>query len=147
MDSTPTPEETSRARPETCSNCGAPLQSGALDGICAACLLEDVGHSWTESETLDSRSSSPVESCFFVPGHEVLEEIASGGMGVVYRARQLEPPREVALKMLLPAQTRSAELRERFRIETRAAAALDHPAILPLYELGEQDGLPWFTMK
>jgi serine/threonine-protein kinase len=68
-------------------------------------------------------------------------------MGIVYRASQLEPPRTVALKMLLPHQSGLAQMRERFRIESQAIAGLDHPAILPVYQVGEQDGLPWFTMK
>ncbi|MBI5388572.1 MAG: protein kinase [Verrucomicrobia bacterium] len=82
-----------------------------------------------------------------IPGHTVLEEIARGGMGIVYRARQLDPHRTVALKMLLPAQTASAEMRERFRLETRAIASLEHEAILPVYQVGEHQGLPYFTMK
>lgn len=82
-----------------------------------------------------------------VPGHEVREEIARGGMGIVYSAKQLEPLRTVALKMLLPHQSGSEQMRERFRLEIQAIAGLDHPAILPVYQVGEQDGLPWFTMK
>jgi WD40 repeat protein len=77
----------------------------------------------------------------------VRDEIARGGMGIVYRARQFEPPRTVALKMLLPHQGASGPMRERFRTEIKAASGLDHPAILPVYQVGEQDGLPWFTMK
>ena len=53
----------------------------------------------------------------------------------------------MALKMLLPQQLGSEEMRERFRLEARAIAALDHPAILPVYQVGEHDGLPFFTMK
>src|ERR1041384_3408929 len=111
-----------------CSTCGAPLRSSVLKNICPACLLLDVPSvptgQWPSQEIPGgaARKLSSAVGGFFIPGHEVLEEIACGGMGVVYRARQLEPPREVALKMLLPAQMRSVELRERFRIETRAAA-------------------------
>jgi len=68
-------------------------------------------------------------------------------MGIVYRAQQLEPERIVALKMLLPQQLDSAEMRERFRLEVRAIAALEHPAILPVYQVGEHEGMPYFTMK
>jgi WD40 repeat protein len=82
-----------------------------------------------------------------VAGHEIMGEIARGGMGIVYRARQLDPRRTVALKMLLPQQLGSAEMAERFRLEARALAELDHPAILPVYQVGEHDGLPFFTMK
>jgi serine/threonine protein kinase len=68
-------------------------------------------------------------------------------MGIVYRARQLEPERIVALKMLLPQQLGSASMRERFRLEVRAIASLEHPAILPVYQVGEEEGFPFFTMK
>src|SRR5258706_10651541 len=132
--------------PLRCSPCGAPPRSSLLKNISPACLLLDVPSAPTDQRPSEeipggaARKPASAVGGFFIPGHEVLEEIAAGGMGVVYRARQLEPPREVALKMLLPTQMRSAELRERFRIEARAAAALDHAAILPLYELGEHDG-------
>jgi WD40 repeat protein len=82
-----------------------------------------------------------------VPGYELLEEIARGGMGIVYRARQLEPRRTVALKMLLPHQAGSREQAERFRLEVRALSELEHPAILPVHQMAEHDGLPFFTMK
>lgn len=83
---------------------------------------------------------------FYIPGHEVREEIARGGMGIVYRARQHDPERDVALKMLLPGGS-TPVLRERFRMEARAMAELDHPGVLPLYQFGEHGGTPWFTMK
>ena len=82
-----------------------------------------------------------------IPGYEVHEEIARGGMGIVYRAQQSEPQRTVALKMLLPHQVASPGMLERFRLETRAIAALEHPAILPVHHVGEHNGLPYFTMK
>src|SRR5687767_4296220 len=82
-----------------------------------------------------------------VAGHEIAAEIARGGMGIVYRARQLDPPRTVALKMLLPHQLGSAEMAERFRIEVSTLTLLEHPAILPVYQVGEHERLPFFTMK
>lgn len=84
---------------------------------------------------------------FSVDGHDVLAEIARGGGGIVYRARQREPRREVALKMLPPYQTGSEEMRARFRIETDVISTLDHPAILPVHVVGEYRGMPYFTMK
>ena len=82
-----------------------------------------------------------------VPGYEIWHELARGGMGIVYRARQIEPAREVAIKMLLPHAAVSAELHARFRQEAQTLAGLDHPGILPIYEFGEYAGLPWFSMR
>ena len=81
-----------------------------------------------------------------VPGYEILGEISRGGMGVVYHARQLRPEREVALKVLLPQFAEEPEMLARFQLEARAMAALDHPGILPVYEVGEADGAPFFSM-
>jgi eukaryotic-like serine/threonine-protein kinase len=82
-----------------------------------------------------------------VPGYTILDEISRGGMGVVYHARQLRPEREVALKVLLPHLAEEPEMLARFQLEARAMAALDHPGILPVYEVGEADGTPFFSMK
>jgi WD40 repeat protein len=80
-------------------------------------------------------------------GHELLGEIARGGMGVVYRARQLEPERLVALKSLRSTSLDSPEAKVRFKNEAEVMVALDHAAILPVYRCGEADGIPFFTMK
>ncbi len=82
-----------------------------------------------------------------VPGYTILDEISRGGMGVVYHAEQLRPKREVALKLLLPHLAEEPEMLARFQLEARAMAALDHPGILPVYEVGEADGVPFFSMK
>ena len=77
---------------------------------------------------------------------ELLEEIGRGGMGVVYRARQLDLQRVVAVKMILSHQLATAEEVRRFQIEARAAACLRHPNIVAIHEIGERDGRHYFVM-
>jgi len=79
--------------------------------------------------------------------YELIEEIAAGGMGVVYRARQQSLGRLVALKMIRPDYAGSAAEIQRFRNEAQTVAELDHPHIVPIYEVGEQAGQLYFTMK
>jgi serine/threonine-protein kinase len=80
--------------------------------------------------------------------YEILDEIGRGGMGVIYLARQRHPHRIVAVKRVLSYHTDSHETLVRFRREADAAASLDHPNLLPIYEVSEsKDGLPFFSMK
>ena len=85
---------------------------------------------------------------WFLGNYEILEQIGCGGMGVIYRARQRHSRRIVAVKRVLSYRADSHGALQRFRREAQAVASLDHPNILPIYEVSEsEDGLPFFSMK
>jgi WD40 repeat protein/tRNA A-37 threonylcarbamoyl transferase component Bud32 len=126
----------------TCPVCSTTLLDAVFTGICVACAWQDAAMSEEKIEATENTAA-----LFRVPGYDVLDEIGRGGGGVVYRARQLSPPRDVAIKMLLPHQLNSDGMVERFKVEAETIATLDHPAILPVFAAAVHRGVPFFAMK
>jgi serine/threonine protein kinase/tetratricopeptide (TPR) repeat protein len=138
-----------REEPIPCAECGSRSRVGR--GLCLNCLLcRGLGADTSNNETLeDALAEIDVRDPDRRLGnYQILDEIGHGGMGVIYRARQRHSRRIVALKRILAYEADSQETLIRFRREAIAAASLDHPNILPIYEVGEdEDGLPFFSMK
>lgn len=131
-----------------CPECGLELPVGAGEMGCPGCSLRLA----LSPEAADAPEVGALQlprdlKSRFFGDYELLEEIARGGMGVVYRARQLGINRLVALKMVQSHHLLSDEARLRFRVEIEAVAQLSHPHIVPLYESGEHDGAHYFTMR
>lgn len=131
--------------PACCPECGAVLSTGRLEGLCPVCLLDETEH--REGGLLSEPAPATGPGLLQLPGYRMIREIARGGMGIIYEAEQVAQSRHVAVKMLLPHLLEQTNMRERFRSEVKAMAGLDHPGILPIYEVGEYMGLPFFTMK
>src|SRR5438477_1596922 len=132
-----------------CARCGSIAR--LAHGLCVGCFLQPA----TEGEGSNGETFAAVlrsidihDADWRIGNYQILEEIGRGGMGVIYRARQRHSRRIVALKRILSYHADAQETLARFRREAEAAASLDHPNILPIYEVSEaEDGLPFFSMK
>src|SRR5712672_4727017 len=136
--------------PAKCRQCDATTRLG--NGLCLSCTLRE----GLDADREASRESFEAilaedevrDTQWRIGNYEILEEIGRGGMGVIYRARQRHSRRIVALKRILSYHADSQETLARFRREAEAAASLDHPNILPIYEVSEnEEGVPFFSMK
>jgi serine/threonine protein kinase len=123
---------------------GAPPASDTLDTVPASRVPSD-SPEFTLRPKQGSRPKVPGLPA--IAGYEVLSELGRGGMGVVYKARQAKLNRLVALKMILAANRASAKDLARFHIEAEAVAQLVHPNIVQLYEIGEREGCPFFSLE
>ena len=132
-----------------CQNCQAPLAADAPRGLCPACLMKVAMATGTVAGPDQPRFTPPgiEELARKFPNLEILELIGRGGMGAVYRARQRELDRIVALKILPPGIGNDATFAERFAREAKALAKLNHPGIVTIHDFGQADGLYFFVME
>ncbi|MCA9139930.1 MAG: protein kinase [Planctomycetales bacterium] len=130
-----------------CIRCGQPLDTSVAGDQCLVCLLRVAA----EDDSFDDSFAEPEIEQQGAPRHigdyELESEIARGGMGAVFRARQVSLNRTVAIKMMIAGQLATPDLVRRFQTEAEAAAMLDHPNIVPIYEVGEAETLHFYSMK
>jgi serine/threonine protein kinase/cytochrome c-type biogenesis protein CcmH/NrfG len=137
-----------------CGKCSAEFFSDAPQEFCSACLLETGLFTNEDQGALNSmpmpsknRAGHPLRAVTDFGDYELLEKLGRGGQGLVYRARQKSLNRIVALKIIGLGQWATKTHLRRFHLEAEAAASLDHPCIVPIYEIGERDGSCYFSMK
>ncbi len=137
------PQESRRV----CSHCGAVLPALSRASGCVRCMLKTAMKRATLADSGAQETPAPAATGIVFGDYVLEQEIAHGGMGVVYRARQKGLDRTVAVKLLLLGRHASAASVDRFRREARSAAALRHPNIVAIYEVGECEGQQFFSME
>src|SRR5216117_1459293 len=139
----------------SCARCGAELRPQNSEGLCTRCLLESgldepvvalPGQPVLSSEIENRKSEIENQKVRYFGDYELFQEIARGGMGVVYRARHLNLERIVAVKMILAERFASQQIVRRFQGEVTAAALLRHPNIVAIHDVGIHDGQHYFSM-
>lgn len=138
--------------PNTCPDCGLTITGNQPKGLCSRCALNElVGlESASLPHTDEQEQLATVPACSIekkLGKYELVREIARGGMGIVYEARQEGPTRTVALKLMLFGSHATPELIRRFRLEASAAAVLHHPNIVEIYEVGVAEGEHFIAME
>ncbi|HRZ37775.1 MAG TPA: serine/threonine-protein kinase [Candidatus Paceibacterota bacterium] len=143
--------DNSAGQQRVCRRCGAPITEPKVGSVCARCVIEDALVSPLDpvaAQGLFLDDLPPAEGRRATLGpFELLEPLAQGGMGIVYRARQPGLNRLVAVKVLLGGEHATEDAKRRFRQEAEAVARLQHPNIVTVFEIGEHQGTLYFAME